>query len=131
MYSKHGPGFELSICKKKKQQQHWEQQHTNKTLIGVNWNAHRPTTSLILDTCTSRIRATKHCTKAVFYEDKVYHHSLVMTKWQNNECFGILKLWRYLKREKTWNMETYMMVQHNEQSITERHLKVMISLNGK
>lgn len=77
MYSKHGPGFELSICKKK---QHWEQQQTNQTLIGVNWNAHRPTTSLILDTCTSRITATKHCTKAVFYEDKVYHHSLVMTK---------------------------------------------------
>ena len=50
MYLEHGTGFELSICKKKQQQQHWEQQQTNQTLIGVNWNAHRPTTSLILDT---------------------------------------------------------------------------------
>ena len=69
----------LAFAKKKQQQQHSEQ-HTNKTLIGVNWNAHRPTTSLILDTCTSRITATKHCTKAIFYEDKVCHYSLVMTK---------------------------------------------------
>lgn len=60
--------------------QHWEQQQTNKTPIGVNWSAHRPATSSIIDTCTSRITATKHFTKAVFYEDKVYHDSLVMTK---------------------------------------------------
>ena len=130
MYLEHGRGFELSICKKNNNN-NIGNNNTQTTLIGVNWNAHRPTTSLILDTCTSRIRATKHCTKAIFYEDKVCHYSLVMTKWQNNECFGILKLWRYLKRENTWNMETYMMVQHNEQSITERHLKDMISLNGK
>ena len=39
MYLEHGTGFELSICKKK-QQQHWEQQQTNQTLIGVNWSAH-------------------------------------------------------------------------------------------
>ena len=61
MYLKHGPGFELGICKKKKQQQ------TNKTPIGVNWSAYRPTTSLILETCTSRITATKHCTKPVLF----------------------------------------------------------------
>ena len=65
MYLEHGTGFELSICKKKKQ--HWEQQQTNQTPIRVNWSAHRPTTSLILDTCTSRSTATKHCTKPVLF----------------------------------------------------------------
>ena len=58
---------DLNLAFAKKKKQHWEQQHTNKTLIGVNWSAHQPTTSLILDTCTSRITATKHCTKPVLF----------------------------------------------------------------